>query len=141
MIVFLLHLLLLCVDFQKLCLHPLARSLHSNIIPTLSPIPPPPRTPPSPMCDHLKPKRLTFETERSVFFKPRIQPLLLIKIKRPTNLTLIKMKYKFSTPFCPPFKTNFRSDEKCATEPASDFLASQLTNETKCQQSGIKGIL
>ena len=92
MLFFLLHLLFLCFDSPWFCLCPLDTSLPHNILPSFSPISPPPRKRPSPMCGHLKPKRLTFETERSVFSKPRIQLLLPMKIERPANLTLDKTK-------------------------------------------------
>ena len=66
---------------------------------------------------------------------PQIQPLLLRKVKRQEKLTLDKMKYEFSKPFCPPSKIDFGNDKKWATEPAFDFMPPQLTNETECQQS------
>ena len=56
-------------------------------------------------------------------------------------MTLDKNKYEFSKPFCPPSKTDFGSDEKWATEPESDFMAPQRTNETEFQKKVcIKGI-
>ena len=94
------------------------------------------------MCGHLKFKRLSFETESSVFSMPRSQPLLLMKIERPTNLTLDKMKYEYAKPYCPLSKTDFESDKEWATEPAFDFEALQLTNKIECQMKVcIKGIL
>ena len=62
---------------------------------------------------------------------PRIQPLLSLKVERPENLTLDKMKYEFSKPFCPPTNTDFGSDEEWATEP-------DITLQKKVS---IKGIL
>ena len=52
------------------------------------------------------------------------------------------MKYEFVKPYCPLSKTDFGSDEEWATEPAFDFEALQITNETECQMKVcIKGIL
>ena len=83
------------------CLHSLAPSLSPNLLPSLSPIPPPPRKRPAPMCGHLKPKRLQIERVIGQITNPRIQPLLSMKVERPENLTFDKMKYEFSKPFCP----------------------------------------
>ena len=123
-----------CVDSPRLCLYPLAPSLPLNILPSLSPIPPPPRKRPSLMCGNLKPKKLEFEIEMGQITNPRIEPLLSLKIDRPEKMTLVNMKYEFSQPFCPPSKTDFGSDKKWATEPDSDFMAPQRTNETECQK-------
>ena len=94
------------------CLHSLAPSLSPNLLPSLSPIPPPPRKRPAPMCGHLKPKRLQIERVIGQITNPRIQPLLSMKVERPENLTFDKMKYEFSKPFCPPTKTDLGSDEE-----------------------------
>ena len=115
--IFSLHLLFLYVDSPRVCLHPLAPSLSPNLLPSLSLIPPPPRKRPSPMCGHLKPKRLQIETVIGQITNPRIKPLLSIKVERPENLTFDQMKYEFSKPFCPPNKTDIGSDEEWATEP------------------------
>ena len=93
------------------------------------------------MCGHLKPKTLEFEIEMGQMTNPRIEPLLSLTVDRPEHMTLDKMKYEFSKPFCPLSKTDFGSDEKWATEPDSDFMAPQPTNETECQTKVcIKGI-
>ena len=68
------------------------------------------------MCGHLKPKRLQIETVIGQITNPRIQPLLSMKVERTENLTFDQMKYEFSTPFCPPTKTDIMSDEEWATE-------------------------
>ena len=73
-----------------------------------------------------------FETKRTVFSEPLIQPLLPMKIERPANLTIDKMKYKFAKPFFPPSKTDFKSNKEWATESSPDFVTPQLTNETEC---------
>ena len=131
----------LFVDSSRVCLHFLAPSLPPNILPSLSPILPPPRKRPSPMCGHLKPKKLEFEIEMGQITNPRIEPMLSLTVERPENVTLDKMKYEFPKLFCPPSKTDFGSDEKWATEPDSDFMAPQRTNETECQQKlCIKGL-
>ena len=44
------------------------------------------------------------------------------------------MKYEFLKSFCPPSKTDFGSDKELATQPAPDFVAPQLTNETEYQK-------
>ena len=87
------------------------------------------------MCGHLKPKKLEFEIEMGQITNPRIEPLLSLTVDRPENMTLDNMKYEFSKPFCQPSKTDFGSDEKSATEPDSDFMAPQRTNETECQKT------
>ena len=69
------------------------------------------------MCGHLKPKRLQIETVIGQITNPLYQPLLSMKVERPENLTFDNMKYEFSKPFCPPTKTDLRSDEEWATEP------------------------
>ena len=79
-------------------------------------------------------QKLCFETKIGKITNPRIQPLFSIKVERPIKLTLNKIKYEFSKQFCLPSKSDFKIDEKLATEPASDFVAPQLTNETKCQK-------
>ena len=73
-----------------------------------------------------------FETKRSVFSEPLIQPLLLMKIERPANLTFDKMKYEIAKPVLPPSKTNFNSKKEWATESSPEFVTIQLTNETEC---------
>ena len=71
---------------------------------------------------------------------PQIQPLSL-RVERPENMTLYKMKYEFSKLFCPPSKTDIGNDEKWVTEPDSDVMAPQRTNETECQKKVcIKGM-
>ena len=84
---------------------------------SISTIPSPPRKRPSPMCGHLKPKRLQIERVIGQITNPRIHPLLSMKIERPENLTFNKMKYEFSKPFCLPTKTDIGSDEERAIEP------------------------
>ena len=69
------------------------------------------------MCGHLKPKRLEIETMIGQITNPRIQPLLSMKVERPENLAYDKIKYEFSTPLCPPTKTDLGSDEELATKP------------------------
>ena len=59
----------------------------------------------------------------------RIQPLVSLRVDRLENITLDKMNYEFSKPFCATSKTDFGSDEKFATEPDSDFMAFQRTNK------------
>ena len=83
------------------------------------------------MCGHLKLKDWLVR-QRETFFTPLIQPLLPMKIERPANLTFDKIKYEFAKPFCPPFKTDFGSDEEWATASSPDFVTPQLTNETEC---------
>ena len=95
-----------------LCRHPLAPNIPPNILSSLSPILPPTRKPPSPMCGHVKLKRINFETEMVQITNPQIQPLLSMHVERPTNVTLDRMKYEFSKLFCSPSKTDFGSDEK-----------------------------
>ena len=100
-----------------------------------------PRKRPS-MCAHLNPTKLKFVREMRQIMNPRIQPLVLMNIERPENLTVDKIKYEFSKPFCPPSKADFGSDEEWATEPAPDFMAQQLINESEYQKKVcIKGIL
>ena len=65
---------------------------------------------------------------------PQIQPLLSLRVERSNNMTLDKMKYEFSTPFCPPSKTDYKRDEKLANEPDSDFMPPQRTSQTECQK-------
>ena len=60
----------------------------------------------------LKPKRLEFEIKMGQITNPQIQPLLSLKVELPEKMTLDRMKYEFSKPFCPPSKTDFGSDEK-----------------------------
>ena len=84
------------------------------------------------MCGHLKPKRLEFEIDMGQITNQRIQPLLSLRVERPENMILDKMKYEFSKQFCPPSKIDFGSDEKWAIEHDSDFTAPQRTNETEC---------
>ena len=117
MIFFLITFIILYVNSLRVCRHTLAPSLSPNILPSLSPIPPPPRKRPSPMCGHLKPKRLQIETVIEQITNLQIQLLLSMKVERPENLTFDKMKYDFSRPFCPPTKTDIGSDEELATEP------------------------
>ena len=86
------------------------------------------------MCGHLKPKTLEFEIEIGQISNSRIQALLSLKVERPENMTVDKMKYEFSKPFCPPSKTDFKSDEKRATEPDFDFMALKRTNDIDYQK-------
>ena len=125
MIFYLITFIILYVDYPRVCLHSLVPSLSPNLFPSLSPIPPPPRKWPSPMCGHLKPKRRQIETVIGQITNPRIQPLLSMKVERPENLTFDKIKYEFSKLFCPPTKTDLGSDEELATEP-------DITLQKKC---------
>ena len=49
-------------------------------------------------------------------------------------LTLDNIKYELLKPFCSLSITEFESDEEWAIERAADFVAPQLTYETKCQK-------
>ena len=63
-----------------------------------------------------------------------IKPLLSIKVEQQTNLTFYKMKFEFTKRICPLTKSDFESEEELATEPAFDFLAQQLNDETEFQK-------
>ena len=63
------------------------------------------------MSGHLKLKILEFVTEMGEITHLQIQPLLSMKVERPENLKLEKMKYEFSKPFCPPSQTDIGSDK------------------------------
>ena len=113
------------------------------ILPTVSPIPPPPRIRPTRKCEFIKPKYLALEKEISKLSKPQIKPLLSKEVEQPENQKFDIMKNEFLKPYFSPVqikteyqnaekvKTDFVSDEEVAAELGPDYdpLCSQLTYE------------
>ena len=102
------------------------------------------------MCEFIKPKKLTFEKDISLFSKVQIKPLLSGEVERPENLHIDIMKYEFSKQYVSPVqhikaenqneeevKTDFVSDEEVAAELGPDYdpPCSQLTYEADIQNA------
>ena len=101
------------------------------------------------MCEFIKPKKLTFDNEVGLFSKPKIKPLLSLKIEQPKKLQIDIKQYEVSKPYVSPVqikteyqnaekvKTDFVSDEKVVAKLGPDYnpLCTQLSYEADIRNS------